>query len=155
VDSKPKQDRSSLIVPLALLAALLPVVGAILWYLERNPAPKPGAPTLTAEAKAYTQHLKLSGVEMKKTESYVGSSIVEIIGNITNNGTRTLERVELTCIFYDAYGQLVFRQRVPIVRSSLKPGDARSFRLPFEGIPESWNQALPALVIASIHFSRE
>ena len=33
------------------------------------------------------------------------------------------------------------------------PGQTREFRLPFEGLPESWNQALPTLVIANISFA--
>ena len=66
---------------------------------------------------------------------------------------RTLSRVELNCVFYDPYGQVVLRERVPIVRSVLKPGETSSFRLPFEGIPGSWNQTLPQLVIATITFS--
>jgi hypothetical protein len=50
-------------------------------------------------------------------------------------------------------GLVVLRERVPIVRSTIRPGETRTFRLPFEGIPQSWNQALPQLVIAHIAFS--
>jgi hypothetical protein len=91
---------------------------------------------------------------MKAAKNYAGAMIVEVVGNITNAGDRTLNRVELNCVFYDAYGQVVLRERVPIVRSTLKPGEARAFRLPFEGIPDSWNQTLPQLVIASINFAQ-
>ena len=107
---------------------------------------------LTAEAKSYTKNLKLANVELKATANYVGATVIEILGQITNNGDRTLQRVELSCVFYDVNGMVVFRERVPIVKSLLKPGETRSFRLPFEGIPQSWNQALPTLVIANIVF---
>jgi hypothetical protein len=89
---------------------------------------------------------------MKATANYAGAMIVEIIGNITNNGDRTLNRVELNCVFYDTSGLIVLRERVPIVKSTIKPGETRAFRLPFEGIPQSWNQAMPQLVIAHIAF---
>ena len=58
-------------------------------------------------------------------------------------------------MFYDPYGQLVLRSRVPIVSpkmGGLAPGEFKSFRLAFDDIPESWNQALPQLVIAQIVF---
>ncbi len=123
------------------------------WYWTSKPR-EPAAPApITAEAKAYTRNLQLSNVEMKATENFAGGAVVEITGNITNAGDRALNRVELNCVFYDPYGQVVLRERVPIVRSTLKPGESRSFRLPFEGLSESWNQSMPSLVIASIDFS--
>jgi hypothetical protein len=63
--------------------------------------------------------------------------------------------VEIKCVFYDAYGQVVLRERVPIVSQKIggvAPGDTKSFRLPFDNIPESWNQMMPQLVIARIDF---
>ena len=85
--------------------------------------------------------------------NYAGAAGVEVMGNITNGGDRTLSLVELNCVFYDPYGQVVLRERVPIVRSTMKPGETRPFRLPFEGLPASWNQAMPQLVIARISFA--
>jgi hypothetical protein len=51
---------------------------------------------------------------------------------------------------------MVLRKRMPIVSDrmgSLKPGDTKSFRLPFDELPDSWNHAMPHLVIAGIKFS--
>ena len=151
VSSAP-QDKSNLILPLAVIGALIPLAGFGWWYLNRQSAGNQPAP-LTAEAKTYVRNLKLSGVEMKAAKSYTGSMLVEITGSITNTGDRTLARVELNCVFYDPNGMVVLRERVPIVRTALKPGETRSFRLPFEGLAESWNQAMPQLVIANIHFA--
>jgi hypothetical protein len=112
-------------------------------------------PELTAEAKAYVKNLQLAEVEMKAHESFMGSQLVEITGKITNNGNRELKQVDLNCVFYDAYAQVVLRQRVSIVRpktGSLKPGETKSFRLPFDTLPQSWNQAMPQMVIAGIVF---
>jgi hypothetical protein len=111
---------------------------------------------LTPEAKAYVRNLNLSDVEIKATDSYVKQTIVEIDGKIGNTGDRTLSLVEIYCIFYDQYGQMVLRSRVPIVSQrmgGLKPGETKSFRLPFDEIPERWNQAMPQLVIAGVKFS--
>ena len=110
---------------------------------------------LTPEAKAYVKNLKLSDVDMKANESYLNQMVVEINGKIGNTGDRALDTVEIYCIFYDSYGQMVLRSRVPIVSprmGGLKPGETKSFRLPFDEIPESWNQAMPQLVIAGVKF---
>jgi hypothetical protein len=142
--------------PVLMVIGLAAVVLLAAWYLFfRGGPPTPEKPLLTPEAKAYVKHLALSDVEMKAKESYLKQAVVEITGKITNTGERPLKVVEINCVFFDPYGQVVLRQRVPIVSQrmgGLKPGEAKSFRLPFDDIPESWNQALPQLVIARIVF---
>src|SRR3954452_15789887 len=133
---------------------MIAIAGLGSWaYFASRPREAAPPPALTADAKAYVRNLRLSGVDMKATSSYTGATVVEILGKITNNGDRVLQRVELNCVFVDPYGQVVLRERVPIVRTSIRPGETRSFRLPFEGIPDSWNKALPQLVIANIQFA--
>jgi hypothetical protein len=148
---------SSPFVPIPVIVGLLVAMGlgtgGFLWmkYGVSKSEPVP----LTAEGKAYTRNLKLAGVEMKATQSYLGQEVVEIIGTITNSGDRDVKLVELTCIFYDPYGQVVRRLRVPIVKAAsggLKVGETRPFRMPFDDIPQSWNQTMPQLVIAQILF---
>jgi hypothetical protein len=146
-------ETKSVSVPLIVVVALLPVLVGLIWYANKRasePAAVPGP--ASAEAKAYVQNLKLSGVEMKATENFAGAAVVEIVGNIQNAGDRAVSRVELSCVFYDASGLVVLKERVPIVRSTLRPGETKPFRLPFEGVSQSWNQALPSLVIAQIVF---
>lgn len=116
-------------------------------------APARNQDTLTAEGKAYVRNLKLSGVGMKADESYAGQVITEITGTITNSGDRVVEHADVACVFYDSINQLVLRERVPIVKAPLKPGETRSFRLPFDDIPSSWNNQMPQLVIAQIKLS--
>lgn len=130
-------------------------LAATWWLFFRGGPPPPEKPVLTPEAKAYVRYLALSDVEMKAKESYMKQAVVEITGKITNTGQRSLRLVEINCVFFDPYGQLVLRRRVPIVSQKmggLKPGDTKSFRLPFDDLPPSWNQALPQLVIARIIF---
>jgi hypothetical protein len=146
----PKENRS--LIPVAIVALVVAAGGGAFWYFLRSAPSEAAAPALTAEGKAYVRHLKLGEVEMTKTESWVQAAVVEITGKITNTGDRTLRMVELHCVFYDPYGQLVLRQRVAIVRAPLAPDETRTFRLPFDNIPDSWNQALPQLVIANIIF---
>jgi cell division septal protein FtsQ len=139
-----------------ILAVVLAVAGGF-WFLDwqskRMPVPKV---VLTPEAKAYVRYLTLGDVTMKATDAYLRQTLVEILGKITNFGDRDLASVEVNCVFYDSYGQVVLRERVPIVRGDrggIKPGETKDFRLAFDTIPESWNLAMPQLVIARIIFN--
>ncbi|MBI2688566.1 MAG: hypothetical protein HYX27_19870 [Acidobacteria bacterium] len=144
--------------PTGVVVALVVVLvagGAGAWYFAQPRDTANQAPVLTQEAKSYVRNLKLSGVELKATDSAMAKSLIEIVGNITNNGDRKLKLVELNCIFYDPYNQVVLRERVAIVRpktGSLLPTETKAFRMPFDNMPGSWNQAMPQLVIAQIQF---
>jgi hypothetical protein len=140
--------------PAYYVIAVIILLGAGVWgytqYLDRhNTAYLP----LTPEAKLYTRNLQLSDVELKAKENYFQQAVVEIDGKIANTGPRPLETVEIYCVFRDPYGQLVLRRRLSIVNGGLKPGETKSFRLPFDDLPQSWNQSMPQLVIAGVKFS--
>jgi hypothetical protein len=155
--SNRKRESGRLVSPLALIIlALLVTGGGLVWWMERTERPAEGPPVLTPEAKAYVRNLQLSNVGIQAKEALVGSAVVEIVGEITNNGDRDLSLVEVNCVFYDPYSQVVLRTRVPIVSrrmGGLKPGETKVFRMPFDEMPESWNQDMPQLVIARIEFS--
>jgi len=154
------------IPPVALVIGVAVMAGlAAFLYLElaskRPPAP---LPPLTGAAKEYAKFLKFVAADgqtpespkMEAHESYLKQSVVEITGNIRNTGDRVLDVVEINCVFYDPYGQLVLRERVAIVNKKmgkLAPGETKTFRLAFDSVPESWNQAMPQMVIARIDFS--
>ena len=132
------------------------VGGGVAFYLAKNGGSQAAqSQAVAAEAKSYVRNLRLSGVELKATDSYMGGTIVEIVGKIQNAGDRPLNQVDVNCIFYDPYGLVVLREKVSIVKSKLgglKPGETKTFRLPFDSLPPSWNQTLPQVVIANIQF---
>ncbi|MBM3785506.1 MAG: hypothetical protein FJW30_14165 [Acidobacteria bacterium] len=142
-------------VGLAVASVLLAGAGgAGYWYVSQPRATADPAP-VTAEAKAYVKFLRMSETEMKATDSAMAKALVEIVGKISNTGERRLKLVELSCIFYDPYNQVVLRERVAIVRpktGGLAPNETKPFRMPFDNIPDSWNQRMPQLVIAQIQF---
>lgn len=155
-ESKPSVA-PAILSPAAIVIAVLVAVGAAgFWYLDRAAKqPPPAPPPLTGEARAYVSKLKLSDVDMGAREDYFHNKVVEITGKIQNAGDRALNLVEINCVFYDPYGQVVLRQRTPIVSrkaGGLAPGAQKPFRLPFDTIPESWNNVMPQLVIARIDF---
>jgi len=139
-----------------VLAAVIVIASAGFWFLFLRGGPAATQQVmLTPEARAYVGKLGLSEVEMKASENFMKATVVEISGKIANRGDRPLKLVEINCVFYAPYGQLLLRERVAIVKSngaSLPPGETRAFRLPFDSIPSGWNQTLPQLVIARIDF---
>ena len=135
-----------------IMAFALALAGGLVWFVNR-PKPVEGAAPLSADAKAYVRNLQLSDVTMKATESYVGQTVTEIEGKIGNSGTRTIQHADVYCVFYNSFGQVILRERVPIVATGLKPGETRAFRLPFDDIPGGWNNQMPQLVIAHIEFA--
>ena len=160
-----KQERAFIPPIIFVIGAVLVVGIAGFLYLDKaSNRPAAAPPPLTGPAKEYAKYLKFvspdgQNVESPKMvahESYMKQQVVEITGNIQNTGDRVLQLVEITCVFYDPYGQVVLRERVPIVNAKtakFTPGDIRPFRLAFDNIPESWNQAMPTMVIARIEFA--
>ena len=137
------------------LVLILVLGGAAAWYFSQPRDNANDVPVLTPEARAYVKNLKLGATELKATDSAMAKSLIEIVGPITNNGDRKLKLVEIKCVFYDPYNQVVLRERVAIVRpktGGLAPGETKVFRMPFDNMPASWNQAMPQLVIAQIQF---
>ena len=137
---------------LYFLAIALALAGGLIWFVNR-PQTVEAATPLSADAKAYVRNLQLTDVTMKATESYVGQTVTEIEGKIANAGDRTVQHADVYCVFYNSYGEVILRERVPIVVTSLKPGETRAFRLPFDDIPGGWNNQMPQLVIARIEFA--
>jgi hypothetical protein len=135
-----------------VLAIAAVLAGAVLWFVNR-PQPAAANAPLSADAKAYVRNLQLTEVTMKATESYVKQTVTEIEGKISNTGGRTVQHADVYCVFYNSYGEVILRERVPIVITGLKPGETRTFRLPFDDIPGGWNNQMPQLVIARIEFA--
>jgi hypothetical protein len=126
-------------------------------YLER-PVPSTIPAKASAEATAYLGNLQLSDVKMKAAENLMHQQVVYIDGKIANNGPRPIERIDIFCIFSAVDGSEVHRERVAVVQAPATapfgPKQVRTFELPFDNLPDSWNQGMPRLMIAQIRFSQ-
>jgi hypothetical protein len=157
----PDKEKQAISIPPAAIVIGLVMVAGVAGFLYLNraaQAPPKQPPPLTPEARAYIHngYLQIVDAEMGANESYLSQQVVEITGKIQNTGDRVLRTVDIYCVFYDRYNQVILRERVPIVSSKagkLAPGETKPFRLPFDNIPDSWNQAMPQMVIAAIDFS--
>jgi hypothetical protein len=139
------------LVPIAVAAAVALALLAGFVFLN-HPAQKTVDGSASQEVKAYIANLALSDVSMQASENLVNQKVVEVLGNISNNGPRELASIDVYCLFYGVDGHLLHQERLRIVSGSLKPGATKSFRMPFDSLPDGWNQALPKMVIAQIAF---
>jgi hypothetical protein len=152
IHSIAKRPVAPLIVAGVLVTIALIAAGV---YLSR-PAGNSQQAQATPEAKAYVHNLALSDVRMNASENFMRQQVVEIQGKIANQGPRALRSVDVYCFFYGVDGRQLYRERVSIVPPTgapLKPSEVRNFRLPFDTLPDGWNQAMPKMVIAHISFS--
>ncbi len=140
-----------IVISLAVLAG----AGIFTWLsLAPTPAAKP-KPALTQEARDYLPYLKLSDVEPQTSESYIQSSLFEIMGKLTNSGPKTVGGVLVNCVFRGYDGREILREMVSVASTAggpLAPQATRSFRLAFDAIPNTWNHQMPDFVIAQISF---
>ncbi len=139
------------ITAVIIAAVSIVVLAAGLIYLNR-PAPTASQDAATAEAKAYLPNLQLGDVTMQATTNFMNQQVVEIQGKIANNGPRKLALIEVYCVFFGVDGKEVHRERLAIAHT-LAPQETRMFRLPFDSLPDQWNQALPRMAIAKIAFA--
>ena len=142
-------------VPLTIgvITAFLLLAG---WFYLSKPARPVVQSASSDEAKTYLPHLALSDVSMEATENFMRQQVIEVKGKISDNGPRPIRSVDVYCLFYGIDGKEIHRERVPIVQltaAPLRPGETRGFRLPFDAVPDGWNQAMPRMVIAQITFS--
>ncbi len=149
--AKPRSKAGLLVI--AGVVALCGVGVALLEWRAGTDRPTEQV-VLTPDARDYLPSLDLEGVEMAAMDNSLGQTLVEITGTIRNLGERHVRSMRLNCVFFDVYGIELHRVMSTIVRSAdgLAPGADQEFRLPFDDIPEGWNQVLPSLYIAEIIF---
>ena len=102
-------------LPIVLVTICVLLGGGLFLWLEFGPKPAVKESPLTDEARAYIHNLALDDVTMNAKLNYFSQKAVEIEGKIGNKGDRGLKVVEVTCVFRDTSGQVLLRERVPIV----------------------------------------
>ena len=107
---------------------------------------------------SYTS-FKYANLSIKPADSTAKSDgfsapLYQISFDVTNTGTR--EGADVAQVYVADPHSKVSRPAKELkgfARINLKPGETKSFRLPFDDLPQSWNQAMPQLVIAGVKFS--
>jgi hypothetical protein len=138
----------AMVIGVALVAVVL---AALLAFNRKQAAPQPRL--LTDESRAYAPHLEFTRLSLSAADNMVGSQIVYLDGVISNTGTRTVRLLRLRLDFQDTMGQVILRQErelVPMVISSVGPGESREFQFRFDYPPASWNIQPPEFGVLSL-----
>jgi len=131
------------------------VVAAAVWLRRPGATPPPAQPTLTEEQRVYLGQIVVSDARMSAAENFLGDMVVYLDAQVMNRGDKAVRHLELELEFVDLYRQVVLRERATPVTprtSPLKPGETRAFRISFENVPGSWNQAPPSITPTRAEF---
>lgn len=97
--------------------------------------------------------ISFTDFQLSVSENVANEPIIYVDGVVKNGLDRTISALGVTLRFRNSDGQVVFRESGAVVhekRRALAPGESRRFRLGFEGVPYSWNRAVPELEITRL-----
>ena len=150
---------SSLIVILCVAVLLAALVA---WFVVERRAPLPGAasgsvppPALNADQAARLPWLEFTGLQMSAAQNFLGNTVIYLDARVTNQGTKTIRRLDVQLEFVDTLHQVVLRETAHALsaRSApLAPGETRAFQVSFEHLPEDWNQAPPTITPTHVEY---
>lgn len=107
-----------------------------------------------AEAEAYKSNIEISKIGLAKGENYLGNEVYYVEGSLTNNGSRTVQRVELTFIFRDSLNQVVLREARKAVEykgtRGLEAQKSTRFQVAFDHLPKDWNHVIPEVEVSQV-----
>jgi hypothetical protein len=103
--------------------------------------------------EAYAPHVAFTNLRVAAADTMMAGSVTYVDGTVTNSGDRTITALSAGLTFFNIEGQVVQSERSPIVTArtgSLRPHQARNFRVGFDHISADWNQAAPQIKAAGI-----
>ncbi len=149
-------SRLYIIFSVALTVVALTVLVVFLRH-PQHPVRLPvgSTPLPTDEERAYFPEIELANAHMSAADNFLGATITYLDAQVTNKGTKIVERLDLDLTFVDMVNQVVLRERAhPVTRRSppLKPGEVRAIHVSFEQMPAEWNQAPPTMIPVYLEF---
>jgi Protein of unknown function (DUF2393) len=144
---------------IGIAIGIVVIIVAVLFLVSRSQHKGPSGPP------PYAANIKFSDLKMSAAENFVGATVSYIDGTVTNTGNQTVTHVVAEVTFKDSMGQLAQRESVPLRvlqtqgpypdaldlgASPLTAGQAKTFRLTFEGISAQWNHEYPELKVIDV-----
>lgn len=156
-ESSYREDRSRLPVALAAGAGVVLLLVAGLVLLTRLSHPKGSAAVETlpfgATEQAYAQRIHFMDMQMARATNFLNQEFTYFAATISNDGTRTIDRLQVTLEFHDSLGQVVLRETQLIITSPARPlngGQRRPIQVTLEHVPVTWDQQFPTIRVSGI-----
>jgi len=106
-----------------------------------------------ATEQAYAQRIHFTNMQMARATNFLNQEFTYIAGTISNNGTRSLQRLQVTLEFHDPLNQVVLREMQLLITSPARPlygGQRRDFQVTLDHVPATWDQQYPSIRVSGI-----
>jgi hypothetical protein len=152
-------------LPLAIAVGVVIVVAAVGIFLLERGNKGPVVTPVSAQPDAYAASLPISNLVMSESANLAGGKVTYVDGNIANTGQKTVTVVTAQILFRNFAHEVVqndtqplklIRTRDPYVdvepvsAAPLKPGDAKQFRLSFDGVSPDWDGEYPEIRVVRV-----
>jgi hypothetical protein len=152
-----RQDRNRLPMALAAGAGVVLLLFGGLMFVARvmrthSPAASEALPFGPAE-QAYAQRIHFMNPQMARATNFLNQEFTYVAGTVSNDGTRSLERLQVTLEFHDPLNQVVLREKQLLITSPARPldgGQRRDFQVTLDHVPATWDQQYPSLRVSGI-----
>jgi hypothetical protein len=153
-DPEQKSDFPAAFLAGAVIVLLLfgGLMALVHFAKPRGPAPNEKIPFGAAE-QAYAEHIHFSNIQMARAKNMLDQEFTYIAGTMSNDGTRTVQGLDVTIEFRDPFNQVILRDPERIIGSGTGPVDAgltRDFQITLEHIPAEWNQQYPVIRVTGL-----
>lgn len=143
--------------PAAFVVGLIVValIVAVTYFVTRSSRPpQPGhEPRLpfSAEAQSYAGNIHFQNLALSESSNLLNEKFTYLDGVISNDGSRTIQAMEIRVEFHDPFNQMILRETHRVISSQpLGPGMKREFELTFEHLPAEWNQQYPTIRVTGL-----
>jgi hypothetical protein len=152
-----REDRSRLPIALAAGAGVVLLLLGGLMLVSRTmrthgPAAAEALPFGPVE-QAYSQRIHFTNMKMARATNFLNQEFTYVAGTISNDGTRTLQRFQVTLEFHDPLNQVVLRETQLLITSPARPldgGQRRDFQVTLEHVPATWDQQYPSIRVSGV-----
>src|SRR5215469_5612803 len=153
------QERTTPWAAIGFGVVFVAVVIGLIWFVAAN------RKSPVRQPSPYAANVQLSDLKLSTAQNFVGARVIYVDGRVTNHGAQTVVQATVQAEFRDDMNQVILREQAPLMvteqrpgysdsvdlgREPLRPSETRNFRLTFEGVPGSWNQAYPDLQVYEV-----
>jgi hypothetical protein len=153
--SEEKNSRAPMVL-LVGVAALALLIGGVYLVSYLTPAPakvRVQALPLGPAEQAYVPQIQFLEPKVARAANFLNQEVTFVFGTVQNNGSRSIEQIEVTLEFHDVFHQVVLRDKERLFgpnAAPLVPSQHRDFQIGYETIPVQWNQAYPSIRITGL-----
>ncbi len=104
------------------------------------------------EALSYAPQVTFSGLRLSAEENFLGQQVIYLDARISNAGPKIVRQLKVRLFFRDILSQIVLREEHEVMGGAqpLGPGQARTFQIRFDQVPDSWNRQVPEVQIIAL-----